>query len=108
MEKTAFIVAHWNKYNKSFDYALQGYRPSENSDHVVVHEIPVPFETINEKELQGRIVIALRAKKTQIFEDAAQEAKEVDDEIQELLAIEDKSGEPQSSALPGGDDDIPF
>lgn len=102
--KKVYIVAHWSSYSKEFQYSTQGYEPSNDNGYILLEERELNFETPNDTTLRLRIAQALRGKKNRILADAHIEAKEVDEEIQELLAIEDKSG----SVAVQQDDDIPF
>lgn len=89
--KTIYIVAHWSSYSKEFQYIIQGYEPSGDGGYVLLEAREIEFETPNDTTLRLRIAEALRGKKNKILADAHVEAKEVDETIQELLALEDKS-----------------
>ena len=91
MEKTIYIVSHWSSYSKEFQYSIQGYSLSPDSEYVLVEERKIHFETPNDIELRVQVAAALRRKKAKILADAGDEAQEIDVTIQELLAIEDKS-----------------
>lgn len=107
MEKTLYITAHWCKYNKEFLYAVQGYEPSSDSEYVVIEKRLVNFETPNDTELRVRIAGALKNKRSKVLADAHEEVVQIDQEIQELLALEDKSETP-AKATTESDDDITF
>ena len=87
--KLIYISAAWNTYSKSFDYYITGYPPG--SDRVSLEEREVSFETPTEAELRRRASVVLREKKNKIIADAHVEALEIEQEIQELLSLEDKS-----------------
>lgn len=107
--KSLYITAHWSSYSKEFQYSLYGYNPSTANGIALLEKREINFETPNDTTLRLRIAESLKEKRGKILADAYLEAKEVDETIQELLALEDKSGTDVASAkLPGGDDDIPF
>lgn len=97
--ETVYIVAHWSSYSKEFQYSVQGYAPAPDNGYILLEAREIEFESPNDTTLRLRIAEALRGKKNKILADAHVEAKEVDETIQELLALEDKSG---------GNNDIPF
>ena len=99
MKETIYITSHWNKYDKKFNYSVQGYKPSNDSGYILLEERDIEFDSPSDIDLRLRIANALKEKKTKVLADAHVEAKEIDEEIQELLALEDKSKE---------DDGIPF
>ena len=102
--KTVYVVASWSTYSKEFQYSVQGYMPSEGNGYILLEAREIEFETPNDVTLRMRIAEALRGKKNKILAEAHVEAKEVDETIQELLALEDKSQVKPMEA----DDDIPF
>ncbi len=108
MEKLVYITAHWNRYSKEFDYGIQNYEPSDGSEFVLLEARSIPFETPNDVTMRLRVAEALRSKKNKVLADAHVEAKEIEETIQEMLAIEDKSTDAPSSNFTGGEDDIPF
>lgn len=91
--KTVYILASWNSYSKEFQYSVQGYQPSADTGYILLEAREIEFESPNDTTLRLRIAEALRGKKNKILADAHIEAKEVDETIQELLALEDKSSE---------------
>ena len=115
--KTVYIVACWSSYRKEFQYSIQGYEPSADGGYILLEAREIEFESPNDTTLRLRIAEALRGKKNKILAEAHIEAKEVDETIQELLALEDKSQpsahdegtqEGLAGITAGGDDDIPF
>lgn len=95
MEIKYFIYAHWNKYagdNGAFVYDLCGYERS-GQGYVLLEERELTFSTPVEQELKSRCLLALRDKQGTIRADAQREITEIEQEIQEMLAIEDKSHE---------------
>lgn len=103
MEKTVYIVAHWNRYSKEIEYSIQGYEPSTEGEYALLEARSIPFETPQDVTLRLRIAQALRNKKNKILAEAHLEAKQIEETLQEMLAIEDKSGE---TVVTGNDDDI--
>ena len=89
--KPIFITASWSTYSKEFQYSIQAWRPSEDSGQILLEEQEVQFETLADIELRRRIASALQGKKAKVLADAYLESKAIDEVIQELLALEDKS-----------------
>jgi hypothetical protein len=88
----ACIHAQWDSWNKkwtyhvfSFDMTTQGY--------ILLETREIPFQSPNDRALKEQFAALLRAKKTQVMADATAEMTEIDGQIQELLALEDHSGE---------------
>lgn len=86
MEKTVYISASWNKYDKAFNYSVRAYSPGEGE--VLVEERVITFDTLNDKELRLRMHVALMERKKTILADAMLEAKELQETADELLALE--------------------
>jgi hypothetical protein len=102
--KTVFIVAHWSSYSKEFQYSIQGYAPGTDNGYILLEEREIHFDTPNDATLRLRVSEALKQKKIKVMADAYVEGKEIDEVIQEMLALEDKSDKaPQES-----DNDLPF
>ena len=91
--KTIFIVAAWSSYAKEFQYSIQSYNPSTDNGYIVVEEREIHFDSFADAELRRRVSIALRAKQAKVLAEAYIENKEIDETIQEMLALEDKSHE---------------
>ena len=109
MEKTVYISASWNKYSKELEFMVTAYRPS--SGVVIMEERTIQFETPADKELKVRIAEVLRADLQTLRGEHYVEEKEKEEEIQELLALEDKSQEVPLEVAPvntEAEDDIPF
>ena len=100
MEKTVYICASWSRYSKEFQYTVQGYEPSEGGGYILLEARELAFETPNDITLRMRMAEALRGRKNKILAEAHVEAKEVEEQIQEMLALEDKTKV--------ASDDIPF
>ena len=91
--KTLYVVASWNSYNKEFQYLIQGYEPSTDNGYIVIEKREIIFDSIADVELRLRVVESLRGKKAKLIADAYVEGKEIDEMIQEMLALENKSNE---------------
>ena len=102
MKETCYIVAHWNKYDRTFRYNIRGYAPSEGGEDILLEMRVLEFVSPNDALLRQLAAKVLREKKNKIIADAHVEGVAIDEEIQELLAIEDKSGQVKEY------DDIPF
>jgi hypothetical protein len=106
MKTTVYLTAHWNKYSKEFDYSNQSYIPSPDSAYILLETRELDVAELSYSDLQKLATLALRNKKNKIIADAHVEAEAIEQEIQELLAIEDKTGDvatPEQSS-----DNIPF
>jgi len=88
MEKTVYVYANWNTYHKEFDYRLSSY---ERTDEVLVDTQQVKFETLDDKKLRVAMYQLLVVKKQQVLADAQVEANEIQEQANELLALEDHS-----------------
>lgn len=102
MELEIFIHADWSKYRKEFDYNVH------NSDYTSVGEIllevrTIQFESPPEMELRKKAYALLMKEKQEVLANAQVKAMEIEQQAQELLALEDKS-----NGQKGEDDDIPF
>ena len=91
--KTIYIVANWSTYDKEFQYMIQGYAPSTDNGYIVVEKREITFESMADVELRLRVVESLKGKKAKLMAEAYVEGKEIDEVIQEMLALEDKSNE---------------
>ena len=87
--KLVHISAVWNKYQKCFDYCVTAYNPGDG--YVLLEERKSFFESPAESELRIKAAVVLREKKNKVIADAHVEALEIEQEIQELLALEDKT-----------------
>lgn len=93
MKITMFIRATWNKYagdSGAFQYDVCNSDMTEYG-YVMVDERELEFESPVEQDLKMRVIQSLKAKKEKKRAEAQAELNEIDEEIQELLAIEDKS-----------------
>ena len=92
MELKCFIHAQWSKYSEKFSYSVHNCDMTDYG-YILLEEIDVPFESPNYKQLQVLTVKALRALKTTKLAAAQKECLEIQQEIDELLAIEYKPDE---------------
>lgn len=88
MEVKSYIYASWCLYEKKFDYRIRNYTVS---NEVLVAEVMVPFESPTETQLRSDMAGLLRAKRQEVLADAQVEANKIDEQIQQMLALEDKS-----------------
>jgi len=84
-----YIVVHWNEYSKDFGYTLQGYKPSP--PYITMETRDIEFETWDDRQLRAAVHKALLQKRQQVLADASVEAKQLLEQANELLAIEDHS-----------------
>ncbi len=91
MKATIYIVACWDKWNKKFNFRARGYEPSSGSGDHLLESREIEFDTPNDITLRSLIANALRDKKNKVLAEAHVESIAIDEEIQELLALEDKS-----------------
>ncbi len=109
----AFIHAQWNKYSEKFDYTVW-QTDMTNCGYVLLDIKELNFESPPEKELKLMVVKSLLAKKEKIMADAYKESNEIQQEADELLALEFKPPAEMpadaTAGVPtaGGDDDLPF
>jgi hypothetical protein len=106
VKTTVYLTAHWNKYSKTFEYSNQSYPPSSDSSYILLETRELDVAELSYSDLQKLATLAIRNKKNKILADAHVEAEAIEQEIQELLAIEDKTGDvatPEQSS-----DNLPF
>lgn len=96
-KKDVWIYAEWNKHSKEFSYYVRGYACDLTSGEVLLEKRTLTFNTPSDFELRRQVSLALKVKRQKVIADAHVEAMEIDQTIQELLAIEDKSNENTSS-----------
>lgn len=108
MNKQVWISATWNKYSKEFEYSVRGYEPSSGA--VVLEVRDIQFETPADKILKLRLAEVLRADLQKMRGDHYIDEKNAEEEIQELLALEDKSQDVtiEVPVAARAEDDIPF
>lgn len=90
MEVQVFIQADWDKYDKKYTYSARAYK---SSDSVQLEERTLSFESPTEKELRIKTYKLMMAKKQQVLADAQVEAAEIQEQANELLALEDHSND---------------
>ncbi len=92
METKVYIHAHWDKWDKKWEYRPYSYA-MESKDYLLVDTQMVQFESPTDKQMRLLLAEQLREKKKDILAEAYKEATEVDGEIQQLLALEDHSND---------------
>jgi len=88
---TIYISTHWNRYSKELQYSIKDYEPCEGGESTLLEAREITFETPNDTTLRLRVAEALRARKQKVLAEAHIEVKEIEEQIQEMLALEDKS-----------------
>lgn len=87
----ACIHAQWDRWEKKWNYYVFSCDMT-TSGYVLLETREIPFQAPNDRALKEQFAALLRAKKTQVMADATAEMTEIDGQIQELLALEDRSG----------------
>lgn len=99
------LGVHWGNPNRELDqFSFDAGRDVQDSDWRVViqpHTIEVEIELPSREQLTMKIVAALREQKQRAYVEAAKTAAELDQKIEELLAI-------SYDAPLEDEDDIPF
>ena len=115
MEKELWIYAHYNPYTKDIDYQLCPYERSLSSGDVLLEQRNVSFDTPADKELRGRLALAMKSQLREMRIDHHKEELELKEKINELLALEykpeketDTEAFKPAKTVPDLDDDIPF
>lgn len=86
MELDTFIHAQWNQYSKKFDYSALQMDMTEYG-YILLEKRKLQFDIPPDDELRNAAVRVLRMKKNKVLADASIEAQNLDNEIQELLAL---------------------
>lgn len=102
----AFIHAQWNKYSKDFSYVAYAGDMTEYG-YILLEERELSFESPDDKRLRSLAAQSLRAKKNKELAEAHVKAQEIDQEIEELLALEFKPAVEEPKKVEE-DDDLPF
>lgn len=96
-------------YDKQINYALSSADMSTEG-WVKVKDAEIRFDLLTKEEFATGAVPAMRKQKAQVYLDAEQEAQNIEEKIQSLLALE-YNGEVAvvvAEGEPALDDDIPF
>ena len=107
MQVDVFIHAQWNKYSKEFSYSVFNCDMTEYG-YVLVSQQSAEFESPAEKNLRIAASKSLRVKQAAGRAKAWAEDQQIEQEITELLAIEDKSQEVVAEVVSEEDNDLPF
>lgn len=85
-----FIHAKWDKYDQKWEYKI---RESDYTKYgeALLEVRNVEFTTPDDLAMKALVVKALRFQKSEILAAAAVEAMNVQEDIDELLALEDKT-----------------
>lgn len=87
----ACIHAQWDSWAKKWNYCVFSHDMTDHG-YILLEIREIPFQSPNDRILKAQFAALLRAKKTQVMADATAEMTEIDGQIQELLALEDRSG----------------
>lgn len=90
MEKDLWIYAHWNPYSKDIDYQLCSYERSDSSGDTLLEKRSISFDTPNDKELRGKLALAMRAKLAGMKAEHHKEELDLSEVVNELLSLEFK------------------
>lgn len=97
----SYICANWSPWDKSWNYRVLSYDASTSDpEYILIEARELEFESLSDRELKREFVAALRKKKSKVRADAQVELNSIDEQIQELLAIEDRSE--------SGSDEVPL
>lgn len=88
----AYIHAQWDRWDKKWNYYVFSHNITTQG-YILLETREIPFQSPNDRALKEQFAALLRANKTQVMADATAEMTEIDGQIQELLALEDRSGE---------------
>jgi hypothetical protein len=94
MKITVSVMAEWSKYAKEFKYTVRDGKWQDDTE-IKVCELEIEFETLSDIELRKAAYTLLLNKKSKIIADAMVRGKEIAEEAQELLALEDHSNKPE-------------
>ncbi len=105
MKKDLYIHYEWSASNKEFVYSFSASDMTWLGESLI-EKREIEFESPPEAEMRKAAYALLQKKRSQILADAMVKAQDIDQQAQELLALEDKSN--QVIQPPKADDDIPF
>jgi len=91
MEITVYIHASWNKWAKKFEFSASESEDLTFLDQIKVSTHQITFESPVENDLRLAIRKVLLASRNKILADAYVKAEKVQQEADELLALEYKS-----------------
>lgn len=88
---TSFIHAKWNKWDNKWNYYIFSVDMTEH-EYVLLETREIEFESPSDLMLRHQLVRVLQGVKKDVQARAQVQLNDLDQRIQELLAIEDKSG----------------
>lgn len=92
MKIKGFVHAVYEQYDKKWEYTIYSYDMSHmNGFGVVVAESFVEFEPPETHELVNKTIAAMKSAQKEIRAKAEASAQNIEQQIQELLCIEDRS-----------------
>jgi len=89
MKVTAYIHAQWNRYSEEFSFQVFGADMTQYG-YALLSQVEVEFESPMDVALRNAVSVALRSQATKIRADAFMQAQALDDQAQELLALDFK------------------
>ena len=89
MKITAYIHAQWNRYHEIFSFHVFGTDMTQYG-YALLCKVEVEFESPTDVALRNTVSVALRSQATKIRADAFMQAQALDDQAQELLALDFK------------------
>lgn len=92
MEKELFIHAQWNRYTETYDYALLQCDMTAYG-YALIEQRIINFKTPTDKNLRLAIIAALQQQKLKKAGEAYAADLALQDEINNLLALEFKPAE---------------
>lgn len=90
MKVTIYISMHWNKYSKEMEPVVRQSTYLSDGD-ILIAQQEVEFESWGDTQLRQAVYKALLEKKSKVLADAYVEAEEIQNEANDLLALEDHS-----------------
>lgn len=91
----AFIHAKWCKWDRKWDYHIFSHDMTEH-EYVLLETRDIEFDSPSDLMLKHQLVRVLHEVKKDVQARAQVQLDELDARIQELLALEDKSGQEAS------------
>jgi len=102
MKVKVYVHAAWDSFGKKFDYTAWPYKSDAFGVLVLTKEIDAP--EVDETELKSGVVKFMRAEQQKIRAEAEVKYQNIEQQIQELLCIEDKSAVIEQSDSGAGKD----
>jgi hypothetical protein len=93
MKCTDTVYIHWQKYlwQDEEKFKLKGYKDDTSPDCIFIREMEVEFEVPDDFDPVPKQIDMLKEAKQKLMADTQVKINNIDEQIQSLLAIEDKS-----------------